>query len=176
MRKVVLYIAMSVDGYIADSEGKVDWLIGDFSDNDNIGHFSTFYNSIDTVIMGWNTYDQIVNELSIDNWSYRGKQSYVFTHRKMKNKEDVSFCNDSIDKFIHYLKQKEGKNIWVCGGAKIINQLIKDDLIDVFCISVIPTILGCGVSLFSTFSNEKKLKLITTSSYNGIVDLVYKKR
>lgn len=64
MRKVVLFIAMSLDGYIADSNGGVEWLNGQDNDNENIDTYSEFTKDIDIVLMGWNTYHQIVTELS----------------------------------------------------------------------------------------------------------------
>ena len=72
MRKVVLYIAMSLDGYIADSTGKVDWLNGHGSEEENVDTYSAFIRDVDTVIMGWNTYDQVTTELSPDEWVYKG--------------------------------------------------------------------------------------------------------
>ena len=70
MRKVVLFIAMSLDGYIADSNGGVEWLKGQGNDNENIDTYSEFTQNIDTILMGWNTYHQIVTELSPTKWIY----------------------------------------------------------------------------------------------------------
>lgn len=68
MRNVILFIAMSLDGYIADSEGKVDWLGGQGKDGEMVDTYSAFAKTVDTVVMGWNTYDQIVTELSPGEW------------------------------------------------------------------------------------------------------------
>lgn len=75
MRKVILYIAMSIDGYIADEKGGVDWLAGDGSDKDNQGSFPRFIETVDIVILGYKTYYQIVTELSPDSWAYLGKRA-----------------------------------------------------------------------------------------------------
>ncbi len=78
MRKIVLFIAMSLDGYIADINGKVDWLAGQDSDVENDDSYADFVKNIDTVIMGWTTYHQIVTELSPGQWVYDNLQSYVY--------------------------------------------------------------------------------------------------
>lgn len=176
MRNTVLYIAMSLDGYVADINGNVSWLSGDDSDPEAVGSYPDFYESIDTIIMGWRTYYQIKTELSPDEWPYKGKQSYVITHRESENQPGICFYHGELAELIKVLKKETGKNIWICGGAEIAQQLIKADLIDRFCFSVIPTILGSGVKLLPTLQSEEKLKLIKTESYNGIVDLVYERR
>lgn len=70
------------------------------------------------------------------------------------------------------LKKETGKNIWICGGAEIINQVLKENLIDSFHIAIIPVILGGGVKLF----DEIKLRLVKTVKYNGIIEAVYERR
>ena len=123
-----------------------------------------------------NTYEQIVNELSKDKWVYEDFMSYVITHRKMEDKACIKFVDDDVCSLIKELKMKSGKDIWICGGANIVSQLMKEDLIDRYHISVIPTILGDGIRLFEKNKNEIKLKLIETKTYNGIVDLIYELR
>ena len=157
MRKIVLFIAMSLDGYIADKDGKVDWL------------------NVDTVVMGWNTYHQIVTELSPEEWAYDELTSYIITHRELPSTNKLIFTNNTCA-IVNQLKQEQGKNIWICGGANIIQQLMQADLIDEYYISVIPTILGSGIRLFGKIPREIKLELVHTQTYNGITDLVYKRR
>ena len=89
MKKVVLYIAMSQDGYIADKEGKVDWLKGQNAKEENIDTYSSFIKEVDTVIMGRNTYKQIITELSPNQWIYHDLTTYVITHRKLPPTENV---------------------------------------------------------------------------------------
>lgn len=90
MRKVILYIAISLDGYIADSSGKVDWLRGQDDDMET-DSFPEFEKSIDTVVMGWKTYHQIATELSPDKWVYGNLKSYVCTHRHCVSTESITF-------------------------------------------------------------------------------------
>lgn len=176
MRKVLLYIAMSLDGYIARADLDVSWLNGDDSDPKNPGSYPSFYDAIDTVVLGWNTYHQIKRELSPEVWPYEGKKSYVVTHHPMASTDEITFTQENLPDLIERLKQLDGRDIWICGGASLARQLIEADLIDWFCVSIIPTILGDGIRLFPRMPREHKLKLIHTESYNGIVDLVYESR
>ncbi len=175
MKKVILYIAVSLDGYIANKSNSVNWLCGDGSDNDNFGTYNEFLKNIDTVIMGYKTYNQIVTDLSPEKWVYDNFKSYVITSRDLESNEKITFTNELVD-LIRKLKLMEGKNIWICGGATIVNQLIKEELIDEYRIAVIPTLLGGGVKLFNEFDKEIKLKHISTVHYNGINELMYCRR
>lgn len=174
--EVVAYIAMSLDGFVADKEGGVSWLGGDGSDPDNMGSYPSFYETIDSVILGRTTYEQIINELSPDKWAYQGKQSYVLTSKTLPDQDEIIFTSQNLTGLITEIKSKNGKDIWICGGANIIHQFIQQGLIDRFHISVIPMILGSGTPLFNELNNTLPLKLISTQSYNGITDLVYEVR
>ncbi len=176
MKKINLFIAMSLDGYIADSKGSVEWLNGQGDDSDTIDTYSEFVKGIDTVIMGWNTYHQIVTELSPDEWVYDDFKTYVVTHKPKTSSDKIFFANESPVELVKKLREEKGKDIWICGGANIIQQLVKEDLIDCYYITVLPTILGSGNRLFEQASHEIKLRLIKTQSYNGMTDLIYSKR
>lgn len=167
---------MSLDGYIADSSGNVDWLGGQGNDSENMDTYSGFVKNIDTVLMGWNTYHQIVTELSPEEWAYKDLKTYVITHRECKSLEDIIFTKTSPVDLVNMLKKENGKDVWVCGGASLVRQLVKEDLIDRYYITVIPTILGSGIRLFENTDKEIPLKLVKTQSYNGMVDLVYVRR
>lgn len=176
MKKVCLFIAMSLDGYIADRTGSVDWLKGQSDDTENLDTYSEFVKDIDTVLMGWNTYHQIVTELSPDHWVYDNMTTYVITHRKQVSSEQIRFTDDNPAALINTLKKEKGKDIWICGGANLVQQLQHEDLIDQYYISVIPTLLGSGIRLFEKAANEIPLRLEKTQAYNGITDLVYSRR
>lgn len=176
MRKIVLYIAMSLDGYIADKSGGVDWLGGDGSDPENYGSYPEFIETADTVILGRNTYHQIKTQLSPDIWPYEGKQSYVLTHHNQEDRDKIHFVNTPVAELLTKLKQQDGKNIWLCGGADIIDQALKANLVDELTISILPTLLGDGIRLFRANETSIPLTLISHRSYNGIVDLVYRTR
>ena len=176
MRKVILYIAMSLDGYIADKDGGVDWLSGHDTEGESEGSYPGFVRGIDTVVMGWETYHQVVTELSPDEWVYEDLMTYVITHREEASSEKIRFIHESPSALIRNLKEMDGKDIWICGGASIAQQLMRDGLIDRFYISVIPVLLGAGVRLFAELPEKMELRLVETKSYNGIVELRYEKR
>lgn len=173
MRKVIVYIAMSLDGYVADSNGGVSWLAGDGSDAENFGTYNEFIENIDTVLLGFSTYNQIVTELSPDAWPYEGMNSYVLTHRKMDNQNQITFTDENLVDLIKKLKSQQGKDIWICGGASLIQQLKELDLIDEYTFSIMPTILGKGVKLFAESDSEFPLALKNTTAYNGIAEVTY---
>jgi len=172
-RKVVLYISMSLDGYIARKNGEVDWLDGDGSEPNIDYGYDKFINSIDTVIMGRKTYEQI---LSFGEYPYKGTKGYVFTSQKMNNTEDVTFTDENVNDFITKLINEEGKDIWLIGGAGIIDDFIKNDLVDEYFITIIPYILGEGIPLFKDKNPEIKLKLLVNKKINGMAMLHYTKR
>lgn len=176
MGRLVLYLAVSVDGYLADEQGGVSWLGGDGSEPENFGNYSAFYETVEAIIMGWSTYHHIVTELSPDNWPYKGCPCYVVTHRNEPNREGITFWNRPITELADKLIEEHKGNIWICGGASVAGQLLKEDCIDKLWLSIIPTVLGKGIRLFPELSQELPLKLVRTKSYNGIVDLVYERR
>lgn len=177
MRKAILYAAMSLDGYLADETGSVDWLEGDGSDEDLVSSwYETFFDSVDCVLMGRVTYEQITTELSPDIWMYGGKQTYVFTKTPQEPLPDIEFTQRNPVELLRWLKHRKGKDIWICGGAKLIEAMMAEDLVDEFHISLVPTLLGKGIPLFPTSDISRKLTLISTEKANGMVDLIYRKR
>lgn len=173
MRKVILYIAVSIDGYIADLDGKVDWIDSCEIPEEVAGCYDRFIAGIDTVVMGWRTYHQIVTELSPDNWIYTGLQSYVITHRHSKNRDDIQFTDEALGGLIRRLKTQAGKDIWVCGGASIVNQLMAEGLVDVLHLTVIPVALGSGIRLFNEGLPFSKYSLTKLNQYADIIELIY---
>ncbi len=173
MRKVKVYIAMSLDGFIASNDGGVDWLKGDGSDPNNMGSYPHFISEVDTVILGYKTYEQITTQLAKDNWPYAEQTTYVITSKNLVDTNNIKFSNDLIN-LITNLKQEEGKTIWICGGASIVRQLLNSHLVDELCVSIIPTVLGSGISLFKELETNLNLHLISSENYNGITDLNYR--
>ena len=175
-RKIVLYIAMSLDGYIARSNGAVDWLSGQGEVLEIDNGYEEFYSTIDTVVMGRITYEQVINELSPNIWVYEGKKCYVFTEKEYEDNEKVEFTSESIVEFVSDIKSELGKDIWLVGGGKLIHEFINKNLIDKYIITIIPTILGEGIPLFIKENSEIKLKLIENKSIDGMVELTYVRR
>lgn len=173
MRKISLFIAMSLDGYIADREGGVAWLEGQGDDDENFDSYAAFIKDIDTAVMGWRTYHQIATELAPDEWPYEDLTTYVITHNRMDSSEKIRFTDAGPAALVKKLRTENGKGIWICGGASIVQQLVAEDLIDCYFITIIPVLLGCGIRLFEHGTDKIKLRLLETRSYNGMTDLVY---
>lgn len=95
MKKVILFIAASLDGYIADRRGGVGWLKGQDDDLEPSKSYDSFIKGVDTIIMGWNTYRQVTEELAPGNWPYAGLTSYVVTHRNRPSTEAVKFTSEN---------------------------------------------------------------------------------
>jgi dihydrofolate reductase len=176
MRKSVLYIAMSLDGFIADAAGGVAWLAGDGSAPDADTDFAAFLETVDTILVGHTTYRQVVTELTPGRWEYGGRQTYVFTRQTLEPENGVIFTDEAPVSLLYRLKQEPGKDIWICGGASILNALIEADAIDVYHITVIPVVLGDGIPLFTKHQRAVPLTLLRTETINGMVGLVYERR
>lgn len=165
MRKIIVYIASSLDGYIARENGDIDWL-----PESSESSYDTFYKSVDTVIMGKTTYDQV---LTFGEYPYKNKKSFVFTRTSKNNDDNVEFVSD-VEKFVKDGFPGEGNNIWLVGGAQIITSFLKQGIVDEIIITVIPVLLGKGIPLFKNVEKETKLELIKTEKFGQLVDLHYK--
>ena len=169
MRETILFIAMSLDGYLADQRGGVGWLDG--LEGGQRG-YQDLLEQVDTVVMGWNTYHQIVTQLSPNDWPYAGLESYVVTHRNCPDRGQVRFTGDPCA-LVEGLKQGSGKDIWICGGANLAGQLLQAGLVDRLWISVVPVLLGRGTPLFGPEGVRTPLRLLQTREDHGLVELVY---
>ena len=115
---------MSLDGYVADSDGKVGLAArGEFRGK-RYGQLPGFIKDVDTVLMGWNTYHQVTTELSPGEWAYADLTSYVLTHRTLPSTDAIRFVNEDACALVRRLKMEQGKGIWVCGGPNIIQPLL----------------------------------------------------
>jgi dihydrofolate reductase len=169
MRKIILYIAASLDGYIARENGAIDWLPAEDPKEDY--GYKAFLGSVDTIIMGRKTYDQI---LTFSEFPYKDKKCYVFTTDFNRFDHNVQFVDKNITCFTGNIKHQKGSDIWLVGGSEIIDIFIKAKMIDEIILFIIPTILGNGIPLFRHDDNEIKLQLKYSKQYpSGIVQLNY---
>ena len=168
MKNIILYIASSLDGFIARTDGSVDWL---FSDQDY--GYQEFYNSIDTVVMGRKTYEQA---RSFEEHPFAGKSFFVFSRSMTRSPEkNVNFIDDTIPDFIGKIKRKSRTNIWLVGGAELIEIFLNRNSINFLILSIHPIILGKGIPLFKNLKREVNLKLRQSVSFeSGLVQLHYK--
>ncbi len=168
MRKVILFIASSLDGYIARTSGEVDWL---FTDQDY--GYTDFFAAIDTVIMGNKTYQQI---LGFGEYPYRGKKGFVLSHTLTGEKDNnVEFVGGDVQSFIAQLLQSQGGDIWLVGGSKTIYFFLKHTLVNELILSIHPLILGNGIPLIVKDANlEIKLELQNVKTYaSGLFQVSY---
>lgn len=169
-RKLVLFIASSLDGYIATKDDSVEWLYQVEGEGDN--GYSEFYDTIDTVLMGKRSYDWVMNQ-DLKAFPYKNKACYVFTRSFAEHTDDVTFVNDDVAHFVDQLKQQTGKNIWMVGGGELLHYFIKEKLVDELIITVAPIILGKGIPLFKESEAPLKLLLKNTRTFNQFVELHY---
>jgi dihydrofolate reductase len=174
MRKIILYIATSLNGKIARKDGSVDWLES-IPDSEQIDYgYPEFYDSIDTTIQGFNTYDKIIG-WGID-FPYPDKENYVLTNKKgLADTEYVKFIASNHVDFILNLKKQKGKDIWLIGGGKTSTMMLNEQLIDEIQLFIMPIIIPGGIELFDLIPEEKQLNLKEIKSYStGAVELIYK--
>ena len=170
-RRVVLYIAMSLDGYIAKPDGDLDFLSMVEQQGEDYG-YADFIKTIDAVIVGRKTYEKVIS-MGYD-FPHSDKDAYVITRTARPSVGSVKFYTGNLKELVTTLKRKTGGNIFVDGGAEIVNELLNENLIDEFYISVIPVLLGEGISLFKNGRPEFRLRLIQSRYFDkGLVQLHY---
>lgn len=171
-RKVKLFIATSLDGYIATKDESLQWLEDIEGEGDN--GYLRFYEEIDTVIMGNKTYQWLESQ-KVSEFPYKGKDCYVFSRKESGRNENVIFVNDDVERFIQMLQKKEGRDIWIVGGGELLTSFIEQDLIDEYIITIAPIILGEGIPLFKEDSRTINLSLIGTQKFNQFIELHYER-
>lgn len=172
-RKVVLYIAMSLDGYIAKPGDDLSFLSIVEQQGEDYG-YNSFIRDVDTVILGRKTYDWVMKQVS--KFPHSDKEVFVITRQTRPALGTINFYNGDLIDLISRLKQKQGKNIFIDGGAELVNTLMRNKQIDEFIISIIPIFLGDGIALFKPGYQEQKLKLVNSTSFtSGLVQLHYRK-
>jgi dihydrofolate reductase len=174
MKKIVLYTTVSLDGYMARKD-KNSLLIESFTNLKSIDkEFPSFYDSIDTVLMGDDTYQNIIfNEYK---WLFSFRVSYVISKKNIKisANDDIRFIAENPIPCIRDIKNKNGRDIWVIGGGELISSLLKHNLIDEIILLYIPTLISDGVPLFSNNYEESQWSLLDCHFYeNGIIKVRY---
>ena len=169
-RKLYLYIAMSLDGYIAKADDNIDFLSMVETPNEDYG-YADFLNNIDTVIWGRRTYDKVLT-LSSD-FTHKDKKVYVISKSRTGTQDHVTY-HSNVAQLVTDLKKQEGKNIYCDGGAEIVFELLRHQLFDRIIVSVIPHLLGDGIRLFKDGRPEQSLQFKQSLSFpSGLVQLWY---
>lgn len=179
-RKVILDLAISLDGYIEGPNGEVDWCVMEPEMD-----FPKFLSQIDTIFYGRKSYDKWGQHkphrkaLKSDQimWTLiHSKQKYVFSRTAKSGGKGVTYINGDIAAQVAEMKNQQGKNIWLYGGSKLIESFMQLDLIDEYRLSVHPVILGAGKPLFPQLENRLSLTLKDTRTFSsGVVQLIYTK-
>ena len=172
MTKVILYIAASLDGFIARSDGDISWLDRYQSGTEDYG-YADFYKKIGACIMGSKTYERALTlKGGIDN----KMPTYVVTSRQLPVPPgaDITFYSGDLPQLLEMIRKKTRKDIWLVGGGQLARSFFKERLIDDIILSVIPLIMGEGISLFGSVQQEIDLNLAKSISYSsGIVQIHY---
>lgn len=170
MRPVQLYIATSLDGFIANPDGSVDWL---FTDQEY--GYSEFYSQIDCTLMGRKTYEQV---LTFGPFPYPDKVNYVFSRDSARqDTEHVIFVSEPVERFVSQLKDEPGGPIWLIGGGSLNSALLTAGLIDEIVLSVHPVALGSGIPLFEGGERPHAFDLTGHTAYaSGLIQLRYRKK
>ncbi len=171
-RKLILYIACSLDGYIAKPNDDLSFLDRVQKENEDYGYYN-FISSVDTVIIGRKTYDWVMTK--VDVFPHSDKETYVITRTQKPAIGNIVFYTGNLVNLVNGLKNKPGKNIFCDGGAEIVNELLKENLFDELIISIVPVLVGEGTKLFKYGRPEQGLELVSVKEFDtGLVQLHYK--
>jgi len=177
MRKVILDVAVTLDGFIEGSNGEIDWCIMD-DDMD----FDGFLAGIDTIFYGRVSYDAWGNFQPDPNagvaeqllWRSVHKKKKIVFSSQTRQDDKAAFINSDIAGKVAEMKKQEGKDIWLYGGAGLIKTFIESGLIDRYQMSVHPIALGSGKPLFEDIKKRLELILVKTNIFkSGVVQLIY---
>lgn len=174
MRRLILYTAVSIDGYIAGEGDDLDWLMA-FESTEDVGEvYNKLNDSVDTALMGNTTYRFVVNA-GVPN-PYPDKETIVFSRTETEESEYMNYVSGDIVTYVEALKAKEGKDIWLVGGGIINSIFLKANLIDELQLTIVPVTLGSGTRLFEGGGSFKAFKVKETLTLdNGMVHMTYEK-
>jgi dihydrofolate reductase len=174
MRKLSVFIATSLDGFIAKPDDDLSFLKMVEKEGEDYG-YAEFTANIDTIILGRKTYEYVLKEIGVSHYDNGQRDVYVITRTKKPGVGRTTFYSGDLTELVQRLKSENGKTIYCDGGAEIINELLKNNLIDEFIIAVIPILLGNGTRLFKDNRPEQQLELASAKSFDtGLVQLHYK--
>lgn len=176
MRILSLFIAASLDGYIAKPNDDLSFLKRVEKEGEDYG-YAAFTSTIDTIILGRKTYDWVLGKIGASHYDNGDRAVYVITRTARPAVGKTKFYTGDLAELVRELKGKSGKNIYCDGGAEIIDELLKNDLIDELIISVIPVLLGNGTRLFKDGRPEQELELVNTKTFDtGLIQLHYRRK
>lgn len=170
MAKVILYIAASMDGYIARKDDSLDWLPPIPEDGNDFG-YKAFLEGIGTTLMGNKTYHIVKG---FGEAIYPNLTNYIFSRTEHAPEENMAWVTQHPADFVSQLKQSADKDIWLIGGGEIIKVLYEAKLIDELILTQIPILLGDGIPLWSPSDREAKLEILQLDDFGqGVVQMRY---
>lgn len=168
MRKLILGLAVSLDGFIEGPNGEYDWC---FADQDY--GMGEFLGRVDSIFMGRNSYE-LTQKMDGASPGFPKLKEYIFSTTLKNVKEGSVLVSKDVKENVLKIKAQEGKDIWLFGGSGLTNSLLNLGLVDVIWLALHPIILGGGTPLFKDIDNRIKLKLVDTKTYStGLVSLTY---
>jgi dihydrofolate reductase len=172
-RELILYIAQSLDGFIAPPDEDLSFLSIVAVEGEDYG-YADFVASCDTVIMGRRTYDKVASMGVPD--PHPGRTLYVITRTLKPSQGEIHFRGGDVVDLVRSLKAQAGKHIYCDGGAQLIHILLQHDLIDRYIISTVPVLLGGGIRLFQEGRAMRKLELVESRRFaSGLVKSEYRR-
>ncbi len=167
--KISAYLATSLDGFIADKNGNLDWLKVVDTPGEDYG-YAKFYESVDLIIMGRVTYEKV---LSFDPWPYPGKRVIVLSQSLESVCKQAELFKGEIQDLLTQVFSEGVKHIYVDGGVTL-STFLNQHLIDEVTLSLIPILLGSGTKLFSNIQMEQNFTLLGSKTYpSGLVQVRY---
>ena len=181
--RVTIHMAASLDGFIARKDGRVDWL--ETSDSFEAGDTMTpelienFLKTIDCYVMGSRTYETALDfEAKGLGWSYGDKPTFVLTHRALqKTRKTVEFYSGDLERLVGERLKPTFRSIWFVGGGEVSAECLRRHLADEVRYSIVPMLIGDGISFFQGLDKDVALHLLEITAYkNGLVALRYEVR
>jgi dihydrofolate reductase len=171
MRKVILGLGISLDGYIARPNGAVDFLFmpKDYS-------MAAFFKRIDTALMGRKTYAIAMKMGGVPPGSTI--QHFVFSRRfSAGERNGMTFVRESPRRVVERLRKRKGKDIWLMGGGELVRDFLKADLVDELYIGIVPVLIGKGIPLFPSGFPEREFELVKNETFSrGLIALTYRRK
>ena len=169
MRKLLFGAATSLDGFIARPDGAVDWLQWSA---DVAAITTSYWRSIDTVIMGRRTYEVAA---ALGTSTYAGKQTYVYSRTLAPRVDDgLEVVAAGAVEHVRHLKRGSGAGICLMGGGEMARHLFEAGLVDEVGVNIHPVLLGAGIPMFHRMPKQINLKLMETKSLkHGCVYILY---